>query len=319
VGDGRTNTLAKKPLYTFTSKNGANHFVPVVKTYTRTATDPRKNRTPDTAPTTDPAVAATAVPAVISVTTRDETSTILEAAMMALQPPANTLHQFEIVLNQEQTTGVQQTEYLIDLSGVPELIPLSTLPDEGYSTAGSSSGRSSPASSDGGDLITLQPMEVEVATAEPVQPTSSCTDLLHEIDISNIDTILAEEIDFDLLDNYTEESSLQTQELNIVGTFECFSDMVKALEPAKPKKRHMKGSKPQPLHKLPKENISNVLRCREYRKNKNARAYEELDELSALVARNEELKRQEEEMLAKLARVRGAYLKLITEGRVKYT
>lgn len=308
MGDGRTNTLAKKPLYTFTSKNGANQFVPVVKTYTRTTTDPRKNRTPDTAPTTG---AVTDVPAA-----RDNTSTVLEAAMVALQQPTNTLHQFEVVLNQEQSTGVQQTEYLIDLSAVPELIPLSALPDEGYSTAGSSSGRSSPDSVDGGDLTTLQPMEV---TAQPVQAASPCPQLMHEINIDNIDTILAEQIDFNLLDNYAEEPILQTQELNIVGTFDNYSDMIKALEPAKPKQRHMKGPKPQPLHKLPKENHSNVMRCRKYRKDKNARAFEELDELSILVARNDELKRQEEEMLAKLARVRGAYLKLITEGRVKYT
>lgn len=312
MADGRTNTLAKKPLYTFTSKNGANQFVPVVKTYTRTATDPSKNRTPDTAP---PTGAATDVPAA-----RDNTSTVLEAAMVALQQPANTLHQFEVVLNQEQSTGVQQTEYFIDLSAVPELIPLSALPDEGYSTAGSNSGRSSPDSSDGGDLTTLQPMEVEVATAQPVQAASPCPQLMHEINIDNIDTIMAEEIDFNLLDNYAaEEPILQTQELNIVGTFDSISDIIKALEPAKPKQRHMKGPKRQPLHKLPKENIKNVERCREYRQNKNARAFKELDELSMLVARNEELKRQEEEMLAKLARVRGAYLKLITEGRVKYT
>lgn len=301
MSDGRTNTLAKKPLYTFTSKNGANQFVPV-KTYTRTTTDPRKNRTPDTAPTTG---AATDVPAA-----RDNTSTVLEAAMVALQQPANTLHQFEVVLNQEQSTGVQQTEYLIDLSAVP---------DEGYSTAGSSSGRSSPDSIDGGDLTTLQPMEVEVATAQPVQAASPCSQLMHEINIDNIDTIFAEDIDVNLLENFAEEPILPTQELNIVGTFENLSDIIKALEPAKPKQRHMKGPKQQPLHKLPKENHDNVKRCREYRKNKNARAFEELDELAKLVARNDELKRQEEEMLAKLARVRGAYLKLITEGRVKYT
>lgn len=313
MGDGRTNTLAKRPLYTFTSKNGANQFVPVVKTYTRTATDPRKNRTPDTAPPTTPAGAATELPA------SQNTSTVLEAAMVALQQPANTSHQFEVVLNQEQTTGVQQTEYLIELSSGPELIPFSVLPDEGYSTAGSSSGRSSPASSDGGDLTTLQPMEVEVTAAQPVQAASPCPDLLHEINIEKIDMILAEGMDFNLLENYTEEAILQTQELNLVGIFDNHSDMFKALEPAKPKQRHMKGPKQQPLSKLPKENHKNVERCREYRKNKNARAYKEQDDLSALEARNDQLKRQEEEMLAKLARVRGAYLKLITEGRVKYT
>ena len=169
-------------------------------------------------------------------------------------------------------------------------------------------------------LIRQEPLpDRDILRREPVLAVSSCPQLMHEINIDDIDTILAEDIDFTLLDDYAEEPILQTQELNIVGTFDNYSDLIKALEPAKTKQRNMKGRKQQPLHKLPKENHSNVMRCRKYRRDKNARAFEELDELPILVARNDELKRQEEAMRAKLARVRGAYLKLITEGRIKYT
>jgi len=81
--------------------------------------------------------------------------------------------------------------------------------------------------------------------------------------------------------------------------------------------RNVKGPKQQPLESLPEENRANVVRCRLYRENKNAKLAAQLDELEALEAKNARLKEKEQKMKDTLVKLQAKYLKLISGGNIK--
>jgi len=88
-------------------------------------------------------------------------------------------------------------------------------------------------------------------------------------------------------------------------------------EPNK-KRRHTKGPKRMALEEIPADNRKNVLRCRQYRRDKNNTLATWADELEQLENRNRELKEQEKKMQEKVEKVQAAYIKLISEGKIKF-
>lgn len=189
--------------------------------------------------------------------------------------------------------------------------------DEGYSTGSSASDRSSPTSS----------VEETDMAVQSLQETNNEI----SVPVMNIENIMmdVEGIEFTLLEDDTEETSFHPSDVlqpieapsgTVVHTFNSVADMIKTFGHDQPRqgKKHTSGPKPQPLEKLPPQNIDNVLRCREYRSNKNKKLAQEMDELEMLEARNRELREKEEKITEKLAQAQAAYLRLIKEGRVKY-
>jgi len=182
--------------------------------------------------------------------------------------------------------------------------------DEGYS--GSVSGNSSPTSCVE-DYTTLHAMETEDAITTNTVPELH----LPEVNFQNLD-----DIEIDLLD-----SNLDSV---LLGTFESVPQMLNAFSSEKnttneeqPKndevsKRHRKGPKRQEMENIPAKNRSNVERCRVYRKNKKEKELDYQDELMALESRNDELVKKEQRMKDELVRLQSAYLKLISEGRIKF-
>ena len=152
------------------------------------------------------------------------------------------------------------------------------------------------------------------------------TNTTFEMQGFNLDSIMqdAEVMEFDLLDNTSGQPIYHQQEMQVVGTFDNIQELQKAFEvpTSKPKpsttRRHVMGPKRLPDELLPPKNKDNILRCREYRKNKNTKLDKEQVELEQLEIRNQELRQEEEEMTAKLAKLQEAYLKLIQKGRIKF-
>jgi len=83
--------------------------------------------------------------------------------------------------------------------------------------------------------------------------------------------------------------------------------------------RHKKGPKPLPKQAFKdEEKWKNVKRCRDYRKNKTKTVTVEKTELELLEAQNLELKIEEESLKERVTRMKGMYIKLINEGRIKF-
>jgi hypothetical protein len=205
-----------------------------------------------------------------------------------------------------------------EVAGIEHQIQLH-VQDDGYSTAGSNSGKSSPTNSVEGDLVTLYTME------PPIQMETTT-----EVDFQEINLNLnGEVIEFNLFDddNILEKNPDPywggQEGVSLLGTFENLPDLLNAFTAKKPAttkvtKRHTKGPIQQPLEQLPEENRKNVVRCREYRKTKSTKTATEMEELEVLDARNKELQEKEQMMKDKLVKMQGAYLKLISEGRIKF-
>lgn len=87
----------------------------------------------------------------------------------------------------------------------------------------------------------------------------------------------------------------------------------------KPDNRHRKGPKPLPKDAIKDEGKwKNVKRCRDYRKNKTNKVTVEKTELEILEAQNLDLKIEEETLKERVTRMKGKYIKLISEGRIKF-
>ena len=65
-------------------------------------------------------------------------------------------------------------------------------------------------------------------------------------------------------------------------------------------------------------NISNLLRCRQYRVAQKTKEQSQMSELEELEEENTRLRMQEESMRGTLARVKEVYLDLIVKGRVRF-
>lgn len=127
-------------------------------------------------------------------------------------------------------------------------------------------------------------------------------------------SLTLDDMGFDLLDtNSFEELDPDWDPCTMLDAL----GMGKTRDSGKPR-RHSKGPKRQRLEDLPEANRKNVERCREYRKEKNSTLASWLDELETLEARNMELKKQEQEMRGKVDRFQTAYLKLISDGKIKF-
>merc|ERR1712004_51284 len=181
---------SEKKFFTFTSKNGANKFIPVsaattsrpLKNYARTAKhDPSKNRTHDNAlteksPLSQPKNISGDQMETSDLTTPNDTSSTypinqidnsneetgaMEVTIDAPLSPSSEqlLDNFTSSMNEENAFGTFDiNEFVLDFEEtVPEPYELDALQDEGYSTAGSNSGKSTPTNGLGGD----QPGETE--------------------------------------------------------------------------------------------------------------------------------------------------------------
>jgi len=83
--------------------------------------------------------------------------------------------------------------------------------------------------------------------------------------------------------------------------------------------KYKKGPKPMCLEKIDdEEKKKNIIRCREYRCKKTETVLDEMTELEELEARNMELKIQEQAVRDKVKKLKDTYIKLISEGRVKF-
>jgi len=240
-----------------------------------------------------------------------------------LQPmeeaPAMLLDEFVSELTDHELQGIEKQNHHQYLS------------DEGYSE--SISGNSSPTSGVE-DYATLHAMEPEdVVTTNPVPELPE----LHipEVEDFHLDSVLLSgDIEMDLLDSnlVSEKDQDMLYEVDniLLGTFDSIPDMLNAFSSEKvtsdeeqPKtdnasKRHRKGPIRQNLEDLPAENRGNVQRCREYRLAKKEKELNYIDELNALESKNNELVLKEQRMKEELVRMQEAYLKLISEGRIKF-
>jgi len=96
------------------------------------------------------------------------------------------------------------------------------------------------------------------------------------------------------------------------------SSSKKKAPPRKPQK-YRRGPTPMSLEKIDnEEKRKNILRCREYRFKKNEIILEEMTELEKLEARNIELKQKEQALKDKVKKFKDTYLKLISEGRIRF-
>lgn len=83
--------------------------------------------------------------------------------------------------------------------------------------------------------------------------------------------------------------------------------------------KYKKGPKPMCLEKIDdEEKKKNIIRCREYRCKKTETVLDEMTELEELEERNRELKIQEQAVRDKVKKIKDTYIKLISEGRVKF-
>ena len=175
--------------------------------------------------------------------------------------------------------------------------------------------------------MAVQSMQETDLAVQSMQETNSEI----SVPVMSIENIMmdAEGIEFTLLDDTNVETGFHPSDVQqliaapsgtVVHTFNSVADLLKTFSPDQPKqgKKHTTGPIPQPLEKLPPQNINNVLRCREYRSNKNKKLAQEMDELEVLEEKNRELREQEKKITEKLAQAQAAYLRLIREGRVKY-
>merc|ERR1712192_290569 len=128
-------------------------------------------------------------------------------------------------------------------------------------------------------------------------------------------------IQFVVVDN-GDSPAVANQEFTLIGTYDNYPEMIQAntglsaekekddgTDSPKEPRRHTKGPKKADLNEIPVQNHQNVIRCRKYRVNKNIKAANWEEELTALETRNAELKEQ--------AKVQGAYINLIKAGRIK--
>jgi len=310
VTDERINVLEKQR-YTFTNKSGVNKFVPVVSTVqTRPSiiaySSSSKNQNSTTTNIGLPTIQNNHDDAT-NIVTEVETSPIKTNTFLGhpeplldLQQPASPSSQFQRLLdcdlnNIHQMTGDEFVTVDIDNVDIDNLFPRI---DNEYAISGSSS----PTNSMEDDVMTIHSMDMD--------------------DVTNIDL---NDIQFDLLDATVlgPDPDYVPPTATIVKTFKDLPELVKAMgrehkAKTRTKKRHTKGPVQLPLEQIPEENRNNVIRCREYRKNKTVKLEAGMEELERLEARNLELRRKEERMKEKLDRAQTAYLKLISEGRIKF-
>lgn len=84
-------------------------------------------------------------------------------------------------------------------------------------------------------------------------------------------------------------------------------------------KRHKRGQKPMCLKQIKDEvHKKNIVRCREYRVKKNENILEELTELELLEKKNKELREKEIALRERVQKLKNSYIKLISEGRVRF-
>jgi len=227
VTDGKTGESEKK-LFTFTSKNGANKFVPVpanrpLKNYARTQKhDPRTNRTHENALTNSPQSQASislednAAMDVAPATTNDNeagsndtlslnfnTDTIGNSAeeaslKMVIDAPLSPnsqqlLDSIKTTINQDAFGSIETSDYVLDFeetslefftgSENPQDEANSTSQDEGYSTSGSTSGKSSPTGSFGEDQSAAN-MEILQTENGLDETNASATAFIQEANIN---------------------------------------------------------------------------------------------------------------------------------------
>jgi len=229
VTDGKTGESEKK-LFTFTSKNGANKFVPVpanrpLKNYARTQKhDPRTNRTHENALTNSPqsqpsiSLEDNAAMDVAPATTNDNeagsndtlslnfnTDTIGNSAeeaslKMVIDAPLSPnsqqlLDSIKSTINQDAFGSIEASDYVLDFeetslefftgSENPQDEANSTSQDEGYSTSGSTSGKSSPTGSFGEEqpAANMEILQTENGLNETNASATVPEDIIHNGDI----------------------------------------------------------------------------------------------------------------------------------------
>jgi len=145
----------------------------------------------------------------------------------------------------------------------------------------------------------------EQTTTQHISPSSfislvGINDQIGYVDLNQID--------------YMDQSILFTQEVEYVETETDQMNNIRG-----PDNRHRKGPK-----QLSKEDIKddskwkNVKRCRVYRKNKTKKITVEKTELQILEDQNNELKAREAKLKEKVSKMKNLYLKLISEGRIRF-
>ena len=130
-----------------------------------------------------------------------------------------------------------------------------------------------------------------------VDTVSVDTSATFKIQGFNLDSIMqdAEVMEFDLLNSTPGQPTYHHQKMQVASTVENIQEPQKAFEiPAS--KLKLKATKKPPDERLPTKNKDKSLRCREYRKNKNAKLGKEQVVLERLEVRNQELKQEEEEI-----------------------
>jgi len=222
--------------------------------------------------------------------------------------------------------------------------------DEGYSTAGSTSGKSSPTGSFGEDQSSdgMEILQLENTVEAPLQDLNTdASNMFGNINNTNLLVLTAPEPHFQTQEDcgnnqpqtldhgpimqetsntqyvYLDVVDTTAPELTLVGTYNNYPEMIQA-NPSlaaekvpKGPRRHTKGPKQAELDEIPEQNRKNVMRCRKYRENKKVKVATWEDELETLQTRNTELREEEKMMKAKLAKVQESYINLIKTGRIK--
>jgi len=310
VTDARTGESEKK-LFTFTSKNGANKFVPVsairpLKNYARTQKhDPSTTRTHENALTNNPQC--------------QPRNSLQDHASMDAAPATTTRATDASATVPEE--NIHDGDIFVQAANIdPALEDLSTAADF----------------FDNNSIENLMVMSVDNQdTAGGHSQTLDLGSIMQ--DSSNVQFVVVD----------GDSTAVAGQEFTLIRTYDNNPEMVQvnpSLSPEtssqrgfddllnctlyelgrtllrgsqKEPRRHTKGPKKTDLSEIPEQNRRNVLRCRKYRVNKNIKVANWEDELKSLETRNEELKEQEKAMMERLAKVQGAYINLIKAGRIK--
>jgi len=321
----KLNTSLKKKSYPISIKSTENELPTTSGIIQKEITDPR------TVLIKNPSSLSSKTPSTAPAKTTTTESLDIEITEENIAPE-------KIIIQTTDQTSTQLTE----LTALDHVVEHPDIQDDGYhspGSPGSSTGESSM------DIDNFEPEKNEM-TNEPIE-------YIQEFIVDNV--INTEGLDFQLIDetdssidaDYTSDDSsnsweddlssklIDTEkdpawyphnyELQKVAVYDN-SDLHQALYPKKDKStnkkktinRHRKGPIPLCLDEMDEEKKKNVTRCREYRCKKKDAVLEEMSELEMLEQKNKNLKKQEQEVKDKVKRFKAMYIKMISEGRIKF-
>jgi len=189
--------------------------------------------------------------------------------------------------------------------------------DEGYNSGGSPvpSGSEESISVPFTDIIFLDSIEDNINSCENIVLDTTCNNF-------DLSSILLDQNNDPILPS---SSELQFEKVAVIDSSDCFTVELKDVygfgETKEKSTETLKrrGAKQISLdHIVDKTHKKNIIRCREYRCKKTEEGFDTLSELETLMAKNRDLINEEKHLRLKVKHFKETYIKLISEGRVKF-